>query len=272
MRRCEGNFWCVFCTFQKTPFKEKKMERKHGAIAQWLERSPSKREVEGSIPSSALFFVRCSISGSLLGHKQPVHMLSTITQYWIRPYSGEYTSSRLIWEVKHQQAWIVLAWVTSWEVRVLESFLLFFYWSRKLFWIAHTGSKRRKCREYVLFGCSWMHYEVGRFDWSIRSALIKVAKMTVFTCYSATAQLVKNAKTLGKRVVWMLLKPLWGRNRKLEHHTCPNHLLPVKHSTHGIFRFSTGYSAIAKSSKMWKCWDNGSFGCSWIHYEVVTAN
>ena len=46
----------MLCTFQKTPFKEKKMERKHGAIAQWLERSPSKREVEGSIPSSALFF------------------------------------------------------------------------------------------------------------------------------------------------------------------------------------------------------------------------
>ena len=44
------------------------------------------------------------------------------TIYWIRPYSGESTSSRPIWEVKHQQAWIVLAWVTSWEVRVLESY------------------------------------------------------------------------------------------------------------------------------------------------------
>ena len=139
------------------------MERKHGAIAQWLERSPSKREVEGSIPSSALFFVHCPISGSLLGHKQPVHMLSIMTQYWIRPYSGEYTSSRLIWEVKHQQAWIVLAWVTSWEVRVLESFLLFFTEAESCSGLLTQDQKRENvgiCVIWVLPNPLW-----GRTIW-----------------------------------------------------------------------------------------------------------
>ena len=54
-----------------------------------------------------------------------VRFLEIKSNYWIRPYSGEYTSSRPIWEVKHQQAWIVLQWVTMWEVRVLESLLFF---------------------------------------------------------------------------------------------------------------------------------------------------
>ena len=37
----------------------------------------------------------------------------------IRPYHGEITGSRLISKVKHRRAWVVLGWVTTWEVRVL---------------------------------------------------------------------------------------------------------------------------------------------------------
>ena len=33
--------------------------------------------------------------------------------------SPETTGSRLISEVKHRRAWVVLGWVTTWEVRVL---------------------------------------------------------------------------------------------------------------------------------------------------------
>ena len=37
----------------------------------------------------------------------------------LRPYHGEITGSRLISKVKHRRAWVVLGWVTTWEVRVL---------------------------------------------------------------------------------------------------------------------------------------------------------
>lgn len=40
-----------------------------------------------------------------------------------RPYHREYTGSRLITEVKHGWARLVLAWVTCWEYRVLLAFL-----------------------------------------------------------------------------------------------------------------------------------------------------
>ena len=203
MRRYEGNFWCVLCTFQKTPFKEKKMERKHGAIAQWLERSPSKREVEGSIPSSALFFVHCSISSPLLGHKQPVHMLSTMTQYWIRPYSGEYTSSRLIWEVKHQQAWIVLAWVTSWEVRVLESFLLFFTEAQSCSGLLTQDQKRENVGNMCYLGAPECIMRLddligaSEVPWSIwRKWPSKLSFLPLF-CNSKNGQKRKNVGKMG---------------------------------------------------------------------------
>ncbi|KYB28345.1 hypothetical protein TcasGA2_TC032590 [Tribolium castaneum] len=35
-----------------------------------------------------------------------------------RPYHAEYTSSRLITEVKQRRARLVLGWVTAWEHRV----------------------------------------------------------------------------------------------------------------------------------------------------------
>ena len=48
---------------------------------------------------------------------------------WIRPYSGECTPSRPIWEVKHQQAQLVLRWVTTGEAWVQVSFDFFqFLW------------------------------------------------------------------------------------------------------------------------------------------------
>ena len=36
----------------------------------------------------------------------------------LRPYHDEYTRSRLITEVKHRRARIVLGWVTAWELLV----------------------------------------------------------------------------------------------------------------------------------------------------------
>ena len=44
----------------------------------------------------------------------------------LRPYHVENTSSRLITEVKQHWALWVLGWVTTWEHRVLKTFLLFF--------------------------------------------------------------------------------------------------------------------------------------------------
>ena len=44
----------------------------------------------------------------------------------LRPYHVESTSSRLITEVKQHWALWVLGWVTTWEHRVLKTFLLIF--------------------------------------------------------------------------------------------------------------------------------------------------
>ncbi len=41
------------------------------------------------------------------------------TEHCLRPYLAEYTSSRLITEVKQPWARLVLGWVTAWEYRVL---------------------------------------------------------------------------------------------------------------------------------------------------------
>ena len=38
---------------------------------------------------------------------------------YLRPYHGEITGSCLISKVKHRRAWVVLGWVTTWEVQVL---------------------------------------------------------------------------------------------------------------------------------------------------------
>ncbi len=40
------------------------------------------------------------------------------------PYHADRTLSRPIWEVKQRQAWLVLAWVTGWEYRVLKPLFL----------------------------------------------------------------------------------------------------------------------------------------------------
>ena len=37
----------------------------------------------------------------------------------LQPYQDENTGSRLISEVNHPRAWVVLGWVTTWEVQVL---------------------------------------------------------------------------------------------------------------------------------------------------------
>ena len=52
------------------------------------------------------YFIKLSVSNSF------VH-------FCLRPYHGETTGSRLISEVKHRRAWVLLGWVTTWEVRVL---------------------------------------------------------------------------------------------------------------------------------------------------------
>ena len=40
----------------------------------------------------------------------------------LRPYHDEYTRSRLITEVKHRRAGIVLGWGTAWELPVPQAF------------------------------------------------------------------------------------------------------------------------------------------------------
>ena len=51
------------------------------------------------------YFIKLSVSNSF------VH-------FCLRPYHGETTGSRLISEVKHRRAWVVLRWGTTWEVQV----------------------------------------------------------------------------------------------------------------------------------------------------------
>ena len=42
-----------------------------------------------------------------------------IKLFCLQPYQDENTGSRLISEANHLRAWVVLGWVTTWEVRVL---------------------------------------------------------------------------------------------------------------------------------------------------------
>ena len=44
---------------------------------------------------------------------------------WERPYQHDSTASRLLSEVKHVRAWLVLRWGTTLESQVLFSFCLF---------------------------------------------------------------------------------------------------------------------------------------------------
>ena len=53
-------------------------------------------------------------------------MLWRFHNFWIRPYSVEYTRSRSISEVKQLQAGLVLGWVTAWESPVPYPFLLLY--------------------------------------------------------------------------------------------------------------------------------------------------
>ena len=52
-------------------------------------------------------------------------VLSLLFKHWkiqlcyLQPYQDENTGSRLISEVYHLRAWVVLGWVTTWEVQVL---------------------------------------------------------------------------------------------------------------------------------------------------------
>ena len=41
------------------------------------------------------------------------------TTLCLQPYQDENTGSRPISEVNHLRAWVVLGWVTTWEVQVL---------------------------------------------------------------------------------------------------------------------------------------------------------
>ena len=54
-----------------------------------------------------------------------------------RPYHVEQTGSRLITAVKQRWAWLVLGWVTAWELHVLLVFFFqrseFFSYMRKLY-------------------------------------------------------------------------------------------------------------------------------------------
>ena len=64
-------------------------------------------EVQMSLPNGLLLFKSNSMIGPFKLHS------------CLRPYHGEITGSRLISKVKHRRAWVVLGWVTTWEVRVL---------------------------------------------------------------------------------------------------------------------------------------------------------
>ncbi len=46
---------------------------------------------------------------------------------WIRPYQHDSTASRLLSEVKHVRAWLVLRWGTTLESQVLYSFYIFYF-------------------------------------------------------------------------------------------------------------------------------------------------
>ena len=60
-----------------------------------------------------------------------------IAKFWSnlreRPYQHDSTASRLLSEVKHVRAWLVLRWGTTLESQVLFSFFVFI-WYFLLFW------------------------------------------------------------------------------------------------------------------------------------------
>ena len=99
--------------------------------------------------------------------------------YWIRPYSGESTSSRPIWEVKHQQARIVLAWVTSWEVRVLESFFKSFCFFFLCIWIRECITVKVAVQWSGLTKKKKMFTQFKPLKWSSYSSALRYGPWTV---------------------------------------------------------------------------------------------
>jgi hypothetical protein len=67
------------------------------------------------------FRVSCFAVVASVPTKQKHHSINTINfgGYHLRPYNDENTASRLICEVKHRLARIVVRWGTTREVRVL---------------------------------------------------------------------------------------------------------------------------------------------------------
>ena len=59
--------------------------------------------------------------------KNPIRLVSiipSVTSRRERPYQHDSTASRLLIEVKHVRAWLVLRWGTTLESQVLFSFIL----------------------------------------------------------------------------------------------------------------------------------------------------
>ena len=70
-----------------------------------------------------------------------VYKAEKITILWVRPYQHDSTASRLLSEVKHARARLVLRWGTTLESRVLYSFFSFFFifFHFPYYWENHRG-------------------------------------------------------------------------------------------------------------------------------------
>lgn len=66
--------------------------------------------------------VKKVMARDLLGPSWPaIYMLMFCSSAWVRPYQHDSTASRLLSEVKHVRARLVLRWGTTLESRVLYS-------------------------------------------------------------------------------------------------------------------------------------------------------
>ena len=83
--------------------------------------------------------------------------------FWQRPYHIEYTSSRLIAEVKQCRAWSVLGWETAWEHWVLLAFILAFIFSLLLFCCCSLASSSSSL--YKRCGGALKKYHLSDFNY-----------------------------------------------------------------------------------------------------------
>ena len=108
----------------------------------------------------------------------------------LRPYRVENTGSRPISEVKQRRAWIVLRWVTTWELQVLWAFLmLIFVFSVRKFQKT-TESKTWGVLDLCVSQSTWVQAKPNTLD-HVRCPKLNI----VFSKFAISGKVMKQETT-----------------------------------------------------------------------------